>query len=83
MSPERIKRILEEKPFTPFSIHTGDGSSVTVRSPEFAFLYPGGRTLLVVEGIDEGQMTSREHRIDVFLITKVTTPPEPNGVYKR
>jgi hypothetical protein len=78
MSPERIKQILNQQPFQPFTIHTGDGSTVDVLSKEFAFLYPGNRTLhvsvpLVRNATGEGQF--EEHRIDVFLITKVTSPP--------
>ena len=83
MSPDRIKSILNARPFQSFRIHTGDGSTVDVKSPEFAYLYPGGRTLLIVSGTDEGQGRSEEHRIDVFLITKVTTPVPRNGRHVR
>jgi hypothetical protein len=82
MSPERIKQILSTKPFEPFTIYTGDGSTVDVLSSEFAYLKPGNRTLevsvpLVAGAKEESQF--EEHRIDVFLITKVTTPPKRNG----
>ncbi|MGA2582721.1 MAG: hypothetical protein ABSG31_05540 [Tepidisphaeraceae bacterium] len=78
MSPDRIKQILNTEPFEPFTIFTGDGSTVDVLSREFAWLKPGNRTLevsvpMVANAKDEGQF--EEHRIDVFLITKVTTPP--------
>jgi hypothetical protein len=81
MSPDRIKQILSTEPFERFTIFTGDGSSVNVLSKEFAYLKPGGRTLevsvpLVKNARDEGQF--EEHRIDVFLITKVVSPPR-NG----
>ncbi|HEX4053612.1 MAG TPA: hypothetical protein VHX86_05055 [Tepidisphaeraceae bacterium] len=79
MSPERIKQLLDTKPFAPFTIHTGDGSSVDVLSREFAWLRPGNRTLIVSVPMsehakDEGEF--RDHNIDVFLITKVTVPPK-------
>src|SRR4051812_48406832 len=81
MSPARIKEVLETKPFEPFTIHTGDGSTVDVQSREFAFLYPGGRTLHVsvpkVRNAREEE-DFEEHRIDVFLITKITSPPRRN-----
>ena len=48
MSPAAISAMLNAKPFEPFTIHTGDGSSVDVLSKEFTLLYPGGRTLRVV-----------------------------------
>jgi hypothetical protein len=78
MSPDRIKQILGTQPFEPFTIHTGDGSTVDVLSREFAYLKPGNRTLevsvpLKANAKEEGQF--EEHRIDVFLITKVTSPP--------
>jgi hypothetical protein len=82
MSPERIKQLLTTQPFEPFTIYTGDGSTVNVLSSEFAFLKPGGRTLevsvpRVKNAKDEGDFD--EHKIDVFLITKVTSPPVRNG----
>ena len=77
MSPIGIKRLLEEKPFKPFTIFTGDGSTVDVRSPEFAFLQPGGRTLRVFVPLKSNAREEdefQEQSIDVFLITKVVTP---------
>ena len=78
MSPDRIRTVLAEEPFQPFTIHTGDGSTVDVLSREFAYLYPGGRTLHVSvprtsRAAEEADF--EEHRIDVFLITKLTSPP--------
>ena len=78
MSPIGIKRLLDEKPFKPFTIFTGDGSSVDVRSPEFAFLQPGGRTLRVFVPLKSNAREEeefQENAIDVFLITKVAIPP--------
>jgi hypothetical protein len=57
---------------------TGDGSSVNVLAKEFAFLYPGGRTLRVVAPRFKGATEEEdfdEHTVDVFLISKVVTPP--------
>jgi hypothetical protein len=85
MSPIGIKRLLDEKPFRPFTIFTGDGSTVVVRSPEFAFLQPGGRTLRVFVPLKSNAKEEeefQEHSIDVFLITKVISPsrqPRRNG----
>jgi hypothetical protein len=79
MSPARIKLALTEEPFEPFTVHTGDGGSVDVLSKEFAFLYPGGRTLLVsVPKISNAKDESdyEEHKIDVFLITRLSSPPK-------
>jgi hypothetical protein len=84
MSPERIRQLLTERPFEAFTLYTGDGGTVDVLSPELSFLYPGGRTLRVLtprkrKAANEDDFD--EHRIDVFLITKVVTPvaSRPNG----
>jgi hypothetical protein len=89
MSPDRIKEILTEQPFQPFTMHTGDGNTVDVLSREFAYLYPGNRTLHVSVPKTKNareEADFEEHRIDVFLITKVTTPPRrgrTNGSRRR
>ncbi len=78
MSPERIKQALGAEPFEPFTVVTGDGSTVNILSREFAFLKPGGRTLEVsVPRVRKPKEESdfEEHRIDVFLITKLILPP--------
>jgi hypothetical protein len=59
---------------------------VNVLSKEFAFLYPGGRTLHVSTPRFRGAAEEEdfdEHRIDVFLITKVTSPPLQSNGSKR
>jgi hypothetical protein len=82
MSPDRVKQLLDSTPFQPFTIYTGDGSSVDVLSQEFVWLKPGGRTLIVSVPIvdnakEEGEFV--DHNIDVFLITKVETPARRKG----
>ncbi len=77
MSPVRIKQFLDAKPFEPFTIYTGDGSTVDVLSRELTFLYPGGRTLNVLTPRKKNAKSEEdfdEHRLDVFLITKVSLP---------
>jgi hypothetical protein len=87
MSPERIKTFLTEKPFKPFTVHTGDGKEVDVLSPEFAYLHPGGRTLWISVPKKPGAKQEEdfdEHHVDVFLVTKVTTPiKRPGGSRRR
>jgi hypothetical protein len=82
VSPERIKELLASKPFEPFAIFTGDGSAADVLSREFAFLKPGNRTLEVsVPRVRNAKEESdfEEHKVDVFLITKVVSPARRNG----
>jgi hypothetical protein len=78
MSPDRIRQILSAQPFEPFTIFTGDGSTVDVLSREFAWLRPPGKTLVVTVPLIDHATEEREfeeHNIDVFLITKVSSPP--------
>jgi hypothetical protein len=86
MSPMRIKQILETTPFQPFTVHTGDGSTVDVMSRAFAWLKPGGRTLIVSVPLKRGaseETDFEDHNIDVFLIAKVTMPPKRSGNPRR
>ena len=79
MSPMRIREMLETTPFRPFTVYTGDGTQVNILSKEFAWLRPGGRTLLVSVPLRKRateETDFEEHNIDVFLIAKVTTPPK-------
>lgn len=82
MSPARIKQLLDAKPFRPFTVVTGDGTSVKVASREFAWLRPGHRTMVVAVPLkshpsDDGDF--EDHNIDVFLITKVIEHAGRNG----
>ena len=82
MSPDRIKQLVYAEPFEPFTIVTGDRDQVNVLSREFVFLYPGGRTLVAMTPKFRGaheEADFEEHKIDVFLITKVVTPLRRNG----
>jgi hypothetical protein len=86
MSPDRIKQTLDAKPFQPFTVVCGDGGTVDVVSREFAYLLPGGRTLLVsvpkhARAKNEGEF--EEHRIDVFLITRLISPVQRKSGRRR
>ena len=72
MHPPQLKGYLERKPFRPFTVHTGDGDRIKVKSQEMALLSPGGRTLVVFTGKDVGG-DSELKIVDVFLITQLTT----------
>jgi len=47
MTVQRVRAMLDERPFRPFDIHTSDGKVVTVTSPDFAWIHPFGRTMYV------------------------------------
>ena len=88
MSPVRIKQLLDEKPFRPFTVVTGDGTAVKVMSREFAWLRPGNRTMVVAvprKAHPTEEEDFDDHNIDVFLITKVIEHPSKrtNGHTKK
>lgn len=42
-----LKALLDQKPFTPFSVHFADGDIVGVISREFVYLHPNRRTIII------------------------------------
>jgi hypothetical protein len=68
MTYERLKAVLEEKPFKQFSIHTSDGDVVRVKSPEYAWLHPSKRVILVATDA----RLDTEEVIDLLHVTKLS-----------
>ena len=66
MTIEKLHELLTAKPFHPFRIITSDGDSLDVKSREFVWRTPGGRTIYVATGIGE-----QVQIIDWFLVSKV------------
>jgi hypothetical protein len=79
MMYDRLKTMLEERPFEPFEIHTSDGDVVRVRSADFAWLHPGKRTMFVA--VDPKFDT--EYVINLRHITKLAATRGSNGRRKR
>ena len=55
------------RPFKPFTVRTADGRAIPVRSPEFAWHAPAGRTIWIAESPGEG----RVRMIDLQLVTSL------------
>lgn len=68
MTIARIMSKLDERPFRPFDIQTADGTTVTVRSPDFAWIHPKGRTMYVCPDPD----LDADQVIDLGHVTKLT-----------
>lgn len=64
---ERIRLMLEGRPFRAFSVHTSDGKVVTVRDANFAWLHPFGRTMYVCQD----PSVDTEEVINVLHVTKL------------
>ena len=78
MTVDRIKAMLDERPFRPFEIHTSDGKVVMVRSPDFAWIHPYGRTMYVCPNPERDV----DEVIDILHVTKLANPG-PNGKGRR
>jgi hypothetical protein len=80
VAPGALRQILEQKPFRPVRVFTGDGSVFDIKSREFCFLSPKGRTLVVFGGEGQNDDNDEDFRlVDVFLITKLETEGRSAG----
>jgi hypothetical protein len=70
MTVQRVKALVDKKPFSPFNIHLADGDVVEVKSPEFIWLHPTGRVIYVATGRDE---QADDRIIDLLLVTQLST----------
>ena len=76
---ERLKAMLDERPFTPFYIHTSDGDVIRVKSADFAWIHPSHRTMFVATD----PKFDTEYVIDLLHITKLVQGRGSNGRPKR
>lgn len=66
MTTDQVKELYKAKPFRAFTLHLADGDTIPVKSPEFMWMTPGGRTIFVSQGGDSAAI------IDLLLVTKIT-----------
>lgn len=79
MMTERIRSMLEERPFRPFVIHTSDGKAVTVKSPDFAWIHPAGFTMYVCPNPE----VDADEVINLHQVTKLATGVQNGGRKRR
>ena len=82
MTVEKVRQHLQQKPFVPFMLHTADGDRVRVKSPEMAWLTPGGRTIFIATG-ERGIDDDVVEIVDLLLVTKLTTGRRNGGGHSR
>jgi hypothetical protein len=70
MTTAQVKKLLEARPFQPFTIHLANGSKLHLPHPKFMWIHPGGRTIHVAESDDENDGAAI---IDLLLVTKLST----------
>jgi len=66
---DKIRALLNSRPFRPFTIFTSDGQKTTVADPEFAWIHPFGRTMYVCPDPN----SSADEVINILHVTKLAT----------
>jgi hypothetical protein len=66
MTADQVKEVYKARPFRAFSLHLADGDTIHVKSPEFMWMTPGGRTIFVSQGGESAAI------IDLLLVTKIS-----------
>jgi hypothetical protein len=79
MMYDRLKTMLDERPFVPFDIHTSDGDVIRVKSADFAWIHPGRRTMFVATD----PRFDTEDVINLRQITKLASTRGANGRRRR
>lgn len=77
MTIERVRDVLQAKPFRRFTLDLADGNRVPVVHPDFLFMTPSGRTI-VVTNLDDSLRI-----IDLLLVTAIHIGARGNGVARR
>ena len=70
MSVDEIRKLLRAVPFTPFSVHLADGTTLLVPHSDYAAITPNGAVPCVFH------MNERTDRVVMNQITKVGTLTE-------
>lgn len=65
MNVQQLRTAHRAAPFRPFTIRMADGRSFHVPHPDFLFMTPSGRTLIVCQDNDEFSI------LDLLLMTEI------------
>ena len=76
---DKIKSMLEKRPFRPFVIHASDGDRVRVKAPDFAWVHPFGETMYVCPDPD----SSADQVISLSHVTRIATHESAENGKKR
>ena len=66
MTSDQVRTLHQAKPFAAFTLNLADGEKIPVKSPEFMWITPGGRTVFVSQGDEKVSI------IDLLLVTQLT-----------
>ena len=70
MTYQRIKALVDRRPFVPLKLHLAEGDVIPVRSPEFIWLHPSKRVVFVATGAEE---EAPDRIVDLLLVTQAST----------
>jgi hypothetical protein len=79
MLVDQLDEILNNQPFTPFSIHTSDGRAIYVKSREFVW-HPAPASRMVWVYAESGDFA---HLIDLHLVKSFTVGARSGNGRKR
>lgn len=65
MTMEQMRKVHTARPFVPFTLRLADGSRIRVPSPEFIWLHPTGRTVVVATETEAAEI------IDLLLVASI------------
>ena len=77
MTVQQFRTTYELQPFRPFVIHLADGREIAVSSRELIYMFPRGRTIIVVQPDETFNI------IDLLLITDLEFKPLANSPARR
>ena len=69
MTIDQFRSTLLSRPFQPFTLHLADGRRINVPHPEFAAMFPTGRTVIVT------QRDQTYELIDLLLVVGLEVRP--------
>jgi hypothetical protein len=67
MLVDNFDELWQARPFRAFTVHTADGRSIVVQSPEFAWHAPAHRIVWIAEGAGD----ARVRMVDLHLVTSL------------
>ena len=67
MTVQKLRAAHQTTPFQPVLIHMADGCQFVVSHPDFMFIHPMGRTVIICQGNEDFSI------LDSLMITDVKT----------
>ena len=72
MTTGRLRNAITARSFRPFIVHLANDKTLRGPHPDFIFVSPGGRTVLIVEGKGDYEQANF---LDLLLVTRLEFDP--------